>query len=262
MSNFELKDGVDASQGINAYIPTGAIILKPGNPAMLSNYDTDAKCLDIGAVPLDGRSLSTTTYASLFSLIGYTYGGSGASFSVPDTRTSVKHLTAATNNANLGVTNNSNTITHNHSLSTTQANFANNNTVTNHLHNITYTSSTVNTVTEHNHSATLAFPTINSGQATAFTQSKQTGNATAAASNHSHVRNAFNQVFSVGAAVNNATTTPHSHTEDSTTNTSTSTANHELPTHTHNASSSDSVSIGTSSSYTYPTISLLFFVKI
>lgn len=34
----------------------------------------------------DGTSYSTTTYATLFSVIGYTYGGSGASFMVPDLR--------------------------------------------------------------------------------------------------------------------------------------------------------------------------------
>jgi microcystin-dependent protein len=257
MSNFQLKDGVDAAQGINAFIPTGAIILKPGNPSILSNYDTDAKCLDLGAIPLDGRSLSTTTYASLFSVIEYTYGGSGGSFSLPDMRTSTKYLSASATGTP-SVTNNSNTITHNHSIATTQSNFANNNTATNHSHNITYTGSTVNTVAAHTHGASLSFNTINSGQATAFTQSKQTGNATASASNHSHVRNAFSGTFTVGAAANNATNTPHSHTQGATT----STADHALPTHVHNASSSDSVVVGTSSSYTYPTISLLFFVKI
>jgi len=34
----------------------------------------------------DGSSVSTTTYATLFAAIGYTYGGSGASFNVPDLR--------------------------------------------------------------------------------------------------------------------------------------------------------------------------------
>lgn len=33
-----------------------------------------------------GQSLSTTTYALLFAAIGYTYGGSGANFSLPDYR--------------------------------------------------------------------------------------------------------------------------------------------------------------------------------
>lgn len=32
----------------------------------------------------NGQSVSTRTYADLFALIGYTYGGSGSSFSVPD----------------------------------------------------------------------------------------------------------------------------------------------------------------------------------
>jgi microcystin-dependent protein len=32
----------------------------------------------------DGQSVSTTTYATLFSLIGYTYGGSGGSFNLPN----------------------------------------------------------------------------------------------------------------------------------------------------------------------------------
>jgi len=33
-----------------------------------------------------GQSLSTTTYAALFAVIGYTYGGSGGSFTLPDLR--------------------------------------------------------------------------------------------------------------------------------------------------------------------------------
>ena len=33
-----------------------------------------------------GQSISTSTYADLFSTIGYTYGGSGSSFNVPDLR--------------------------------------------------------------------------------------------------------------------------------------------------------------------------------
>ena len=39
-----------------------------------------------GFLKANGASLSTTTYASLFSTIGYTFGGSGASFTLPDLR--------------------------------------------------------------------------------------------------------------------------------------------------------------------------------
>jgi microcystin-dependent protein len=39
-----------------------------------------------GWLKANGASLNTTTYATLFSAIAYTFGGSGASFSVPDLR--------------------------------------------------------------------------------------------------------------------------------------------------------------------------------
>ncbi len=39
-----------------------------------------------GWLEANGASVSTTTYASLFTAIGYTYGGSGASFNLPDYR--------------------------------------------------------------------------------------------------------------------------------------------------------------------------------
>ena len=40
----------------------------------------------IGYLKCNGASLSTTTYSNLFTAIGYTYGGSGASFNVPELR--------------------------------------------------------------------------------------------------------------------------------------------------------------------------------
>jgi microcystin-dependent protein len=39
-----------------------------------------------GFLKANGASLSTTTYAALFAVIGYTYGGAGASFTLPDLR--------------------------------------------------------------------------------------------------------------------------------------------------------------------------------
>ena len=39
-----------------------------------------------GFLKANGASLSTTTYATLFAVIGYTFGGSGASFNLPDLR--------------------------------------------------------------------------------------------------------------------------------------------------------------------------------
>jgi len=37
-----------------------------------------------GFLECNGQSVSTTTYAALFAVIAYTYGGSGGSFNVPD----------------------------------------------------------------------------------------------------------------------------------------------------------------------------------
>ena len=39
-----------------------------------------------GFLLCNGQSVSTTTYAALFAVIAYTYGGSGANFNVPDLR--------------------------------------------------------------------------------------------------------------------------------------------------------------------------------
>jgi len=39
-----------------------------------------------GYLLCDGSSVSTTTYAALFAVVGYTFGGSGASFTLPDYR--------------------------------------------------------------------------------------------------------------------------------------------------------------------------------
>lgn len=46
-------------------------------------YDSS---IPAGALLCDGSSLSTTAYAHLFSAIGYTWGGSGANFNLPDLR--------------------------------------------------------------------------------------------------------------------------------------------------------------------------------
>jgi hypothetical protein len=45
-----------------------------------------APILPSGWIKCNGASLSTTTYGALFATIGYTFGGSGASFNVPDLR--------------------------------------------------------------------------------------------------------------------------------------------------------------------------------
>ena len=55
-------------------MPTGAILSYAGSAA------------PTGWLVCDGADLSTTTYASLHAVIGYTFGGSGATFKLPDLR--------------------------------------------------------------------------------------------------------------------------------------------------------------------------------
>ena len=56
-----------------------------GTPAGAVIYHA-ANAPPTGFIKANGASLSTTTYADLFAVIGYTFGGSGSSFNVPDLR--------------------------------------------------------------------------------------------------------------------------------------------------------------------------------
>ena len=56
-----------------------------GTPAGAVIYHA-ANTPPTGFIKANGASLSTTTYADLFAAIGYTFGGSGGSFNLPDLR--------------------------------------------------------------------------------------------------------------------------------------------------------------------------------
>jgi microcystin-dependent protein len=60
--------------GSSLLVPTGAVMPYAGSSA------------PGGWLLCDGQSLSTSTYSTLFSVIAYTYGGTGSSFTVPDLR--------------------------------------------------------------------------------------------------------------------------------------------------------------------------------
>jgi len=74
--------GVTATAG-----PTGTANITVGDtaPAGTVIYSA-ASAAPTGYLKANGASLSTTTYATLFAAIEYTFGGSGASFNVPDLR--------------------------------------------------------------------------------------------------------------------------------------------------------------------------------
>ncbi len=79
-------------------VPVGAMV----ESFVVPNVNT-------GFVVADGRSLSKSTYTELFNKIGYSYGGSGNNFNIPDTRGLYtrstgkgKHITGALGNISGG----------------------------------------------------------------------------------------------------------------------------------------------------------------
>jgi microcystin-dependent protein len=60
----------------DAKMPIGAMFAFPSTITINPNTQIYLECL--------GQSLSTTAYASLFAVLGYTYGGSGSSFNLPN----------------------------------------------------------------------------------------------------------------------------------------------------------------------------------
>jgi microcystin-dependent protein len=79
-ANYGTSGQVLTSQGASSApvwadpVPAGSVIWFAANTA------------PTGYLKANGASLSTTTYATLFAAIGYTFGGSGGSFNVPDLR--------------------------------------------------------------------------------------------------------------------------------------------------------------------------------
>ena len=111
------SDLLDASTTF-AYIPTGAILMLGGPYTRLS--DTDLETL--GLLKCDGSSKVVASYQNLYNVIGYTYGGSGLNFNIPNLHSQKLTIKAAANTATVGTT--TTTTSHTHLVSNT------NNTVT------------------------------------------------------------------------------------------------------------------------------------
>lgn len=70
-ANADIIDGA-MDQNKQAGVPVGSVVMFVGT-VLPTNW-----------LACDGSSLSTATYAALFAIISYTYGGSGTSFNVPN----------------------------------------------------------------------------------------------------------------------------------------------------------------------------------
>ena len=68
--------------------PIGTVIpiLKENSIVEYGDLDGDLNSRYPGFIKCEGQSLDTTQYFMLFDIIGYTYGGSGSSFNIPDYR--------------------------------------------------------------------------------------------------------------------------------------------------------------------------------
>jgi microcystin-dependent protein len=95
------RPGTDGADGVGVPVggSTGQVLTKHSNTDFDTDWENAAAGELTGVVKMyagssapagyllcDGSSYSTSTYAALFSVIGYTFGGSGNNFNVPDMR--------------------------------------------------------------------------------------------------------------------------------------------------------------------------------
>jgi microcystin-dependent protein len=259
VSNLNIKSGIDTSSSTNSIIPSGALIMKGMSPAGLSNYSTDAQCIAAGYVPCDGRALNASTfteYQKLFDVIGNIYGGTNnTNFTVPNLRVSRRYIYGQ-GTASAGIytpsfsANTTNTITHNHGVSTVNTQTLNTNTQAGtHRHNVSYNFNSGNT-TNHSHYMSHNMPAGTTGQGLGTTLTKSDGTGTAAGAAHTHTANAYNLAGNSGD--NHAA---HAHSGSSTD------GNYSEPTHNH-ALVASTVTMSTSAALEISYINMLYFIKI
>ena len=166
-ANVVTADGIDAA-GVQANFErlaqatsnltasTGVVGLPPGLIFPFGGATAPA-----GYLLCNGASLNVTTYAALFAIIGYAYGGSGASFSLPDLQGRVPvgkgtNATVNTLNQNDGLVVGSRAATHTH-------------TVKKHKHAVVVSGFTDYTDVTHQHtSSSGGYFLVNGGSAAAI----------------------------------------------------------------------------------------------
>lgn len=263
MANYlNVKEGIDANSLTNNFIPTGILIIKASAASALSNYDTDAKCIDAGIIPCDGRALNASTfteYQALFNVIGNIYGGTNnTNFLVPNLRTSRRYIYGQST-AVSGIytpslsANTTNSVTHSHTVNAMSGESLSTNAVAGtHLHN-TFSGNLPNSVSSnHSHYANFNVPGFTTGGGAGTTLTKSDGTGTAAGAAHTHTSNPSNV-----AANSSENSLGHGHAGRS----AQGTDSHSEPTHTHTISSSN-VSVPVSSGIDIPYVNMLYFIKI
>ena len=120
-----------------------------------------------GFLLCDGTSYSTTTYAALFAVIAYTYGGSGANFNVPDLKDRTIVGVSSSNSKALAQAIGANTVTPTGNIAgSTGATTLTSNQIASHSHNVTKAAGEGGTGGVSNNSSSAAqqtFATSNTG---------------------------------------------------------------------------------------------------
>jgi microcystin-dependent protein len=202
------------------------------NTTLATNTPTGMISIHAGAVAptgwliCNGASYASASYATLFSVIGYTFGGSGANFNVPnlkgrvvvgidgsqtqfdsrgETGGAITHQHAASNSGNTS-------IAHNHTVPALNTNsvgagdhnhnvHAHTHTTIDHFHGVNAHDHNTNTTGDHDHPFEGSVSTSNNG----VSQSRTTGNTVSTnIPNHSH-----------GDNFNPTTTGAHAHNTNS-----------------------------------------------
>jgi len=204
---------VDASYA--GFSPIGGVIMWVGTTA---NIPT-------GYAVANGASLSTTTYASLFNIIGYRYGGSGGSFLLPNfTNLVPEGITGTPTIPSTIVTGIASAVdAHTHSVNSSftaggvNSSFTAGN-ATSHTH--PFSADSGNQSSSHYHYWSAAgVSTSNSGNHTHgyFKPNSGANNNTNSAGDHSHTWSLYGQRTGTDSIANAETTQVHYHTVSGTT---------------------------------------------
>ena len=185
---------------ISAVVPAGVISQYAGSTA------------PSGYLLCTGQSLLTAEYPALFQAIGYQYGGSGASFNVPNLQNRVPvGKGSETEFDTLGETggNKTHTLTVNEIPSHTHTQDAHNHTQNSHTHTFSGT-----TTTDGSHSHTAYGALIPRGTGAQFRELTEAANgsnnvATSSAGSHSHT---YSGTTVATTPTNNATTATNQNT--------------------------------------------------
>lgn len=157
----------------------------------------------------DGTSYSTTTYANLFGVVGYTFGGSGSAFAVPNLKGRVVVGIDAAQTEFDAIGESSGAMTHQHASSNSGT------TSVAHNHSIDPPSTTSSGAGDHGHSLTDHSHYSDHSHYADHSHSVNPGETTTSSSSHAHTTNANSSNSSRATGTSSVALGSHTHGVDS-----------------------------------------------